>query len=93
LNNIRTLVATSRATMFAASGPVHVETKTFISYPDRFRVETKGAQVGETVQVYAEGQAWVKDASGARRRTPSSRIPRRASARRYEPPEARDAGT
>jgi zinc protease len=64
LNNIRTLVATSRATMFAASGPVHVETKTFISYPDRFRVETKGAQVGETVQVYAEGQAWVKDASG-----------------------------
>jgi zinc protease len=63
LRSVKTVKATSRTILQTSRGPVTAETVTYIGYPDRFRVEAR-LPMGEIVQTYAAGEAWVKDPTG-----------------------------
>ena len=63
LKGIRTVVADSRTVLQLQQGTLPSTTRTYIVYPDKFRVdaEVNGAQ---TSQVYNAGKAWVKSPAG-----------------------------
>lgn len=65
LRAVRTLVAEAETIMHLPlpQPPVSSRTKTYIAYPDRFRVEGV-LEGGETIQVYAAGHAWVRSPAG-----------------------------
>jgi hypothetical protein len=63
LRKVRTVVADAETTFMMDQGPLTSPTKTYVAYPDQFRVDATvgGAQV---VQVYNAGVAWIRDPSG-----------------------------
>ena len=63
LRRVRTVVAEAQTTLRMEQGPLMSLTRSYVTYPDRFRVDAKvsGADV---VQVYNAGTAWVKDPAG-----------------------------
>ena len=63
LTRVRTVVADAQTTLRMEQGPLMSLTRSYVAYPDRFRVDAKvnGADV---VQVYNAGTAWVKDPAG-----------------------------
>lgn len=63
LRGIKTIVAAATTTVPGPQGPVQTETRTYIEYPSRFRVEVK-LPIGEIVQTYVDGHAWTKDPGG-----------------------------
>ena len=66
LRGIKSIRAVTAATMTSPAGPggsVEAETTTYLQYPDRVRVETKGPQ-GLQVQVYDGKRGWVRDPGG-----------------------------
>jgi zinc protease len=63
LQAIKTCIATATTTVQTATSPMKSETKTYIEYPARFRVDAT-VPGGQTVQAYADGQAWVKRPDG-----------------------------
>jgi hypothetical protein len=65
LRAIKTMRATATATLSTPQGPVEVETITYLQYPDRVRVEAE-VPAGTVVQIYADGQACLKDPNGVR---------------------------
>jgi zinc protease len=81
LKNVRTVVADADTTLQMPQGSVSSSTKTYIVYPDRYRVD---ANVGgaEIVQVYNSGGAWVKDPTGVHDAPPAMRDDFAASVRR-----------
>lgn len=81
LRSIRRLRATATTTVMMPQGPVTVETRTVIAYPDRFRVEGDLPN-GRFVQVYTAGQAWVLDPNGVRDAPPAMRDDLRAGMQR-----------
>jgi zinc protease len=65
LKGIRTVIAEADTTFRMAQGPLVTATKTYVIYPDKFRVDAQVAGV-EIVQVYNSGTAWVRDPTGVR---------------------------
>lgn len=65
LKGIRTVVADADTTFRLEQGPVSSGTKTYVVYPDKFRVDASLAGA-EIVQVYNAGDAWMKDPMGLR---------------------------
>jgi len=66
LRGIKSIRAVTAATMTSPAGPggsIEAETTTYLQYPDRVRVETKGPQ-GLQVQVYDGKRGWVRDPGG-----------------------------
>ena len=66
LRGIKSIRAVTAATMTSPGGPggsIEAETTTYLQYPDRVRVETKGPQ-GLQVQVYDGKRGWVRDPGG-----------------------------
>ena len=65
LKGVRTVVAEAKTTLRMQQGPLESMTKTYVVYPDKFRVD---ATVGEAqvVQVYNSGDAWMTDPNGTR---------------------------
>ena len=63
LKAVRTVVADSQTVLQLQQGTLPSTTKTYIAYPDKFRVdaEVNGTQ---TTQVYNAGKAWVKSPVG-----------------------------
>jgi zinc protease len=63
LKGVRTVVADTQTTLQLQQGTLPSTTKTYIVYPDKFRVdaEVNGAQ---TSQVYNAGKAWLKSPAG-----------------------------
>ena len=63
LKGVRTVVADAQTVLQLQQGTLPSTTKTYIVYPDKFRVdaEVNGAQ---TSQVYSAGKAWVKSPAG-----------------------------
>ena len=63
LKGVRTVVAEAQTTLQMQQGTLPSATKTYIVYPDRFRVDAdvNGAQ---TSQVYNAGKAWLKSPAG-----------------------------
>jgi zinc protease len=63
LKAVRTVVADAETVLQMPQGPMASRTKTYIVYPDRFRVDASLAGV-EVVQVYNAGDAWGRDPAG-----------------------------
>ena len=63
LKRIRTVVADEERTIITANGRTPLPTKTYVIYPDKFRVDSvlSGQQI---VHTYNSGTAWVKDLGG-----------------------------
>jgi zinc protease len=63
LRKIDSIKAVTAATMTSPAGNVQAETTTYLQYPNRVRVETKGPQ-GVQIQVYDGARGWVRDPGG-----------------------------
>ena len=81
LKALRTMVADAETSFQTEQGQLPSTTRTYIAYPDRFRVEAQvdGADV---VQVFSAGQAWVEDPGGVHDLPPSQREDFASSVRR-----------
>ena len=81
LKAVRTVVAVATTTFRMEQGELESETKTWVVYPDRFRVDAtiSGADI---VQVYDGGKAWLKDPGGVRDAPPPMAAEFAASVRR-----------
>lgn len=81
LKNVRTLVADSATTFQLERNSLPSTTKTYVRYPDKFRVDAQvdGQQV---VQIYSSGRAWMKDPGGVREAPGPVRADFAASVRR-----------
>jgi zinc protease len=65
LRGVKTIRATARTIMQTPEGPMRATTRTYVEYPGRMRVDAT-LPVGEVVQTYVDGQAWLKDRMGVR---------------------------
>jgi zinc protease len=81
LQSIRTLRARASTTVQTPEGSVTAETVSYVRYPADFRVEVK-LPAGEIVQVYAAGDAWIRDPRGVRDAPPPVRAEFEAGVRR-----------
>ena len=90
LKAVRTVVAETITTFQMQQGTLPSTTKTYIVYPNKFRVdaEINGAQ---TTQVFNAGAAWVKDPKGIRDAPPEMAADFAASVRRDIIPLLTDA--
>jgi zinc protease len=81
LRKVRTVIADADTTFTMEQGTLVSKTKTYVVYPDKFRVDANvaGAQV---VQVYNAGAAWVRDPAGVHDVPPEMRDEFGASVRR-----------
>jgi hypothetical protein len=81
LQAVRSVIAEADTTLQMPQGTLASSTRTYVMYPDRFRVDATvaGAQV---VQIYAGGNAWVKDPNGVHEAPPAMRADFAASVRR-----------
>jgi zinc protease len=81
LKNVRTVVAEAVTTFHMSDQPLISTTRTYVSYPDRFRVDAKVAGA-DLVQVYNAGNAWARDPRGVHDAPPAMRDDFAASVRR-----------
>jgi zinc protease len=81
LRKVKTVVAEADTTFTMEQGTLVSRTKTYVAYPEKFRVDATvaGAQV---VQVYNAGAAWIRDPGGVRDVPPEMRDEFGASVRR-----------
>jgi zinc protease len=63
LKAVRTVVAEAQTLLQLQQGTLPSTTKTYIVYPDKFRVDAD-VNGGQTTQVYNGGKAWVKTPAG-----------------------------
>ncbi|MBI4262841.1 MAG: insulinase family protein [Acidobacteria bacterium] len=65
LRRVRTVVAEAETTFRMVQGTLASATRTYVAYPDKFRVDATldGAEV---IQVFNAGQAWQRDPGGVR---------------------------
>jgi zinc protease len=63
LKGIRTVVVDADMSVNTVRGPTTIPTKTYVVYPDKFRVDATFAGQ-QTIQAYNSGSAWVKDPAG-----------------------------
>jgi zinc protease len=81
LKAIRTVVAEASTTFRMEQGELQSETKTYVVYPDRFRVDATIAGA-DIVQVYNAGEAWMREPGGVRDAPPPMAAEFAASVRR-----------
>ena len=72
LKSIRTVIVDADMTVNTLRGPTIIPTKTYVVYPDKFRVDATFAGQ-QTVQAYNSGTAWVKDPAGVAAAPPAMR--------------------
>ncbi len=63
LKAVRSVVVDSETILQLPQGPVSSSTKTYIRYPDQFRVDARLGDA-DVVQVYNAGDAWTRDPAG-----------------------------
>lgn len=81
LRKIRTVVAEAQTTFRLEQGTLASTTKTYVGYPNKFRVDATVAGA-ELVQVYNAGTAWVRDPGGVHDAPPPLRDEFAAAVRR-----------
>ena len=81
LKAIRTVVVDADMTVTTVRGPTIIPTKTYVVYPDKFRVDAAFAGQ-QTIQAYNSGTAWVKDPAGVAAAPPAMRNDFAATVRR-----------
>ena len=81
LRKVRTVIADAETTFRMEQGTLASATKTYVGYPDRFRVDATlpGAQI---VQVFNAGTGWVRDPGGVHEAPERMRAEFAASVRR-----------
>jgi hypothetical protein len=72
LRSIRTVVVDADMSVTTARGPTIIPTKTYVVYPDKFRVDATFAGQ-QSIQAYNSGTAWVKDPAGVSAAPPAMR--------------------
>jgi hypothetical protein len=63
LKSVRTVIVDAEMSVNTVRGPTMIPTRTYVVYPDKFRVDATFAGQ-QTVQAYNSGTAWVKDPAG-----------------------------
>jgi hypothetical protein len=81
LKSIRTVVVDADMAVTTVRGPTIIPTKTYVLYPDKFRVDATFAGQ-QTIQAYNSGTAWVKDPAGVAAAPPAMRNDFAATVRR-----------
>jgi hypothetical protein len=81
LKKVRTVVADAETEFQLRDGALSSTTRTYVSYPGRFRVDAKVAGA-DVVQVYNGGVAWVRGPKGVHEPPPAMRADFAASVRR-----------
>ncbi len=81
LKGIRTVVVDADMSVTTPRGPALIPTKTYVVYPDKFRVDATFAGQ-QNVQAYNGGSAWVKDPAGVSAAPPAMRSDFAATVRR-----------
>jgi len=81
LKSIRTVVVDADMMVTTARGPTIIPTKTYVVYPDKFRVDATFAGQ-QTIQAYNSGTAWVRDPAGVAAAPPAMRNDFAATVRR-----------
>ncbi|HEY5616797.1 MAG TPA: pitrilysin family protein [Vicinamibacterales bacterium] len=81
LKKVRTVVAEADTTFHMSDQPLASSTRTYVVYPDKFRVDATVAGA-EVVQVYNGGHAWARDPGGVHEAPPGMRDDFAASVRR-----------
>jgi zinc protease len=95
LQAVKTVIAEADTALQMPQGTLTSSTKTYVAYPDRFRVDARvpvppnavppgqtAPPAVEVVQIYNAGTAWVKDPSGVHDAPPAMRDDFAASVRR-----------
>jgi hypothetical protein len=90
LKAVKTVIADAETTLQMQQGTLPSSTKTYVAYPDKFRVdaEVNGAR---TTQVYNAGRAWVQSPAGIQEAPPGMLAEFAASVRRDTIPMLIDA--
>ena len=81
LKAIRTVIVDADMQVMTVRGPTIIPTKTYVVYPDKFRVDATFAGQ-QSVQAYNSGTAWVKDPAGVSAAPPAMRNDFAATVRR-----------
>ena len=81
LKGVKTVVADAKTTFRMEQGPLESMTKTYVVYPDKFRVDAKVGDA-DVQQVFNSGSAWMKDPNGIHEAPPPIRDDFAASVRR-----------
>ena len=81
LKRVRTVVAHATTTLQMQDGSLPSTTTTYVSYPDKFRIdaEIKG---DKTTQVFNAGQAWLRTVQGVQEPPPAQQADMAANVRR-----------
>lgn len=72
LKGVRTVVADSETRLVMQQGEIQSTTKTYVVYPDQFRVDAKipdpagSGRTVDVIQTYNAGAAWIQDPGGVR---------------------------
>jgi peptidase M16-like protein len=72
LKNVRTVIVDADMSVTTVRGPTIIPTKTYVVYPDKFRVDATFAGQ-QSVQAYNSGTAWIKDPAGVSAAPPAMR--------------------
>ena len=72
LKSIRTVIVDADMSVMTVRGPTIIPTKTYVVYPDKFRVDATFAGQ-QSIQAYNSGTAWVKDPAGVSAAPPAMR--------------------
>ena len=72
LKSVRTVIVDADMSVNTVRGPTTIPTRTYVVYPDKFRVDANFAGQ-QTVQAYNSGTAWVKDPAGVAAAPPAMR--------------------
>jgi len=97
LKGVRTVIADAETRIILAQQPIASTTRTYVAYPDRFRVDATipdpsgAARAAEVIQTYNAGRAWIKDPSGVHDPPPEMLADFAASVRRDTFPMLIDA--
>ena len=81
LKKVRTVVAEADTTFHVNGPPLSSKTRTYVIYPDKFRVDAK-VEGADVVQVFNGGNAWARDPAGVHDAPPGMRDDFSASVRR-----------
>ena len=81
LKGIRTVVVEADMSVTTPRGPTVIPTKTYVLYPDKFRVDATFAGQ-QNIQAYNGGSAWVKDPAGVSAAPPAMQRDFAATVRR-----------
>jgi hypothetical protein len=72
LKKVTSVVADTETTIYFEQKTMTSTTRTYIAYPDKFRVDAK-IENAEIVQVYDSGSAWMRDPTGVHEAPPPMR--------------------